>query len=57
MKILKNENQENVEVCPRYSLKKWEEKVFGISYKEPKKSLSLTYDKRSPNIITKTNTK
>lgn len=57
MKILKNENQENIEVCPRYSLKKWEEKVFGISYKEPKKSLPLTYDKRSPNIITKTNTK
>ena len=36
MTTLENENQEETDDYPRYSLRKWEERVFGTSYEEPK---------------------
>ena len=36
MTTLENENQEETDDYSRYSLRKWEERVFGTSYEEPK---------------------
>ena len=39
MTTLENENQEETDDYSRYSLRKWEERVFGTSYEEPKNFL------------------
>ena len=41
MTTLENENQEETDHYSRYSLRKWEEKVFGTSYEEPKTFFSI----------------
>ena len=41
MTTLENENQEETDHYSRYSLRKWEEKVFGTSYEEPKTLFSI----------------
>lgn len=57
MKTLENKNNEDIEDCPRYSLKKWEEKIFGAGAEESKNFFSITHAKRPttlPNIVIKT---
>lgn len=57
MTTLENENQEETDDYSRYSLRKWEERVFGTSYEEPKKKFSITQVKRQTalsNVSAKT---
>lgn len=45
MTTLENEHQEEIDNCSRYSLRKWEERVFGTIYEEPKIVLPITWVK------------
>ncbi len=58
MTTLENENQEETDDYPRYSLRKWEERVFGTSYEEPKNFFPIAQVKRQTslsNVSDKTN--
>ena len=46
MTTLENENQEEIDNCSRYSLRKWEERVFGTSYEEHKNFFPIAQVKR-----------
>ena len=60
MTTLENENQEETDDYSRYSLRKWEERVFGTSYEEPKNFFPIAQVKRQTvlsNVSAKTNGK
>lgn len=59
MTTLKNENQEEIDNYSRYSLRKWEERVFGTRYEEPKNFSPTAQVKRqtAASVSVKTNGK